>query len=133
MAKKAKARAVDPRENELLDAVFADPSDDAARLVYADWLSERGDKRGEFIQIQVERQRGTPRWLKYMKRESELQQRYSRLWVESVRPFVEKNGAGWVWSRGFLWFVRVKGEAFVKGAEAFLSASPDLEVSLHDG
>lgn len=39
-------------EAELLAAVYADPDSDDARLVYADWLSERGDPRGELIQLQ---------------------------------------------------------------------------------
>jgi uncharacterized protein (TIGR02996 family) len=38
--------------HELLRAVLSAPDDDAARLVYADWLSERGDPRGELIQTQ---------------------------------------------------------------------------------
>lgn len=30
------------------------PHEDAPRLVYADWLEERGDERGEFIRVQIE-------------------------------------------------------------------------------
>lgn len=37
-----------------LAAVVAAPADDLPRLVYADWLDERGDPRGEFIRVQVE-------------------------------------------------------------------------------
>ena len=42
----------DSIERGLRTAIFANPDDDAPRLVYADWLLERGDPRGEFIQIQ---------------------------------------------------------------------------------
>ena len=38
-------------EHDLLAAVVADPTDDAARLVYADYLMERGDPRGERIRL----------------------------------------------------------------------------------
>ena len=38
----------------LLRTIITDPSDVFARLVYADWLEERGDPRGEFIRIQCE-------------------------------------------------------------------------------
>ncbi|MFT3697734.1 MAG: TIGR02996 domain-containing protein [Kofleriaceae bacterium] len=38
----------------LLDEVLANPHSDAPRRVYADWLSERGDPRGEFIATQCE-------------------------------------------------------------------------------
>ncbi len=35
-----------------LEAICENPDDDVPRLVYADWLEERGDPRGEFIRIQ---------------------------------------------------------------------------------
>lgn len=39
----------------LLAAILADPGDDTARLVFADWLEENGQrKRAEFIRVQVE-------------------------------------------------------------------------------
>jgi uncharacterized protein (TIGR02996 family) len=41
------------RLNPLLAAIIADPDDDRPRLVYADWLLDRGDVRGELIQLQV--------------------------------------------------------------------------------
>ncbi|MEK6235193.1 MAG: TIGR02996 domain-containing protein [Planctomycetales bacterium] len=34
--------------------ITAHPDDDAPKLVYADWLEERGDKRAEFIRLVVE-------------------------------------------------------------------------------
>lgn len=36
-------------EQGFLDALRDDPSDDTTRLVYADWLEERADPRGEFL------------------------------------------------------------------------------------
>ena len=48
-------------EHDLLQAVYTAPDDDAPRLVYADWLEERGDPRAEFIRAQVERAM-TPEW-----------------------------------------------------------------------
>jgi uncharacterized protein (TIGR02996 family) len=43
-----------PRDDEsaLREAIRRSPDDDAPRLVYADWLSERGDPRGELIALQ---------------------------------------------------------------------------------
>lgn len=37
-----------------LQAIIEHPDDDGARLVYADWLEERGDPRGAFIRVQCE-------------------------------------------------------------------------------
>src|SRR5688572_21891418 len=44
-----------PRNAELYAAVLANPDDDAPRLVYADWLTERGDPWGELIAVQIAR------------------------------------------------------------------------------
>jgi uncharacterized protein (TIGR02996 family) len=41
-----------------LAAVLADPADDVPRMAYADWLTERGDPRGEFVAVQLELARG---------------------------------------------------------------------------
>lgn len=61
----AKARVATPRApaksrdgEALLAAICAAPDDDAPRLAYADWLTEHGDPRGEFIVLQIARARG---------------------------------------------------------------------------
>jgi uncharacterized protein (TIGR02996 family) len=41
--------AVHPGEAEMLVAVLANLTDDLPKLVYADWLEERGDPRGVFL------------------------------------------------------------------------------------
>lgn len=55
---RGEARARGAREEELLAAVFAAPDDDSPRLVYADALLERGELRGELIQLQIARAAG---------------------------------------------------------------------------
>jgi uncharacterized protein (TIGR02996 family) len=42
-------------DDDALAAVYANPDDDGARLVFADLLTERGDVRGEFIGLQIGR------------------------------------------------------------------------------
>lgn len=44
---------LDPDERPFFDAVLADPDDATARLVYADWLEERGDERAEFLRLEL--------------------------------------------------------------------------------
>ena len=39
-------------DDAFLQAIIECPDDDAPRLIYADWLDERGDPRGEFIRVQ---------------------------------------------------------------------------------
>jgi uncharacterized protein (TIGR02996 family) len=41
-------------EQAFLDHLKADPSDDVTRLVYADWLEERGDPRGAWLRAEHE-------------------------------------------------------------------------------
>ena len=45
-------------QQQLLEAIYCTPEDDAPRRVYADWLMARGDPRGEFIGLQLDRSRG---------------------------------------------------------------------------
>src|SRR5262249_30751998 len=39
-------------EQAFLEALGANPNDDVTRLVYADWLEERGDLRAEFPRVE---------------------------------------------------------------------------------
>jgi len=41
-------------DRDFLRAILADPVDNALRLVYADWLEERGDPRAEYLRLQAE-------------------------------------------------------------------------------
>jgi len=41
-------------DRDFMAAIIANPADDAPRLVYADWLEEHDDPRGEFIRVQIE-------------------------------------------------------------------------------
>jgi uncharacterized protein (TIGR02996 family) len=40
-----------PDELAFVRAILADPADSLPRLVYADWLEDRGDPRGEFLRL----------------------------------------------------------------------------------
>jgi uncharacterized protein (TIGR02996 family) len=40
-------------EDAFIRAILAAPEDPAPRLVYADWLEERGDPRGEYLRLTV--------------------------------------------------------------------------------
>lgn len=44
----------DAGKASLLDAIWAERDADEPRRVYADWLQQRGDPRGEFIALQLE-------------------------------------------------------------------------------
>jgi uncharacterized protein (TIGR02996 family) len=48
-------------DEPFLRAIDAAPDDDTPRLVYADWLDERGDPRAAYVRAEVERHRLKPR------------------------------------------------------------------------
>jgi uncharacterized protein (TIGR02996 family) len=67
---------------ELCEEVLAHPHSDDPRRVYADWLSERGDPRGEFIAVQCELARAFDPEL--AERERQLLAEYGPRWVEEL-------------------------------------------------
>ena len=82
----------------LLQAVYEAPDDDSKRLVYADWLSEQGDPRGEFIVLQLKRRQGTaPKGS--ATRERELLTEHWRNWLGGL-SYLPRKGLGF--EGGFL-------------------------------
>ena len=96
-APKAKASG-GPRSSlgELLAAIYANPSDDGARAVYADALQEAGDPRGELIALQLQRERTKQQ----IARERALLKAHEREWIGGIAPVVNKGGTEF--ARGFL-------------------------------
>lgn len=85
------------RGEALLRAVYENLDDDGVRRVYADWLVEQGDPRGELIALQVARAtKAMP--LEAERREVELLWKYGRAWLA---PFAKQIGA-FRYERGFL-------------------------------
>lgn len=72
-----------PGEQELLNEILVNP-DDAARLVYADWLEEQGDERAAYLRIEVELHR-VPNG---MRRSRELR--------EELRRIGRRINKGWI-------------------------------------
>jgi uncharacterized protein (TIGR02996 family) len=86
---------VDAREEQLLCAIRETPDDDAARLVYADYLTERGDLRGELIAVQcaLSRHDGQPPPFALVEREREL--------LQDLAPYLRSFDVGTPLVRGF--------------------------------
>jgi uncharacterized protein (TIGR02996 family) len=98
-------RAPHPDSVQLFAAIYAEPEDDAARLVLADELQGRGDPRGEFIALQLARGRGGTR----SKRERELLAAAGRDWLGALDPVIAKTGI--VFERGFLTACAIRDNA----------------------
>ena len=78
--------AADRPGAELLAAIRAAPGDDRPRLVYADWLQERGDPRGEFIALQLASAgaRSSERDARAQRRELVLLRDHVRSWLGPI-------------------------------------------------
>lgn len=110
------------RNDALHAAVLAAPDDDVPRLVYADWLTEHGDPRGELIAIQIARAKQDA---------PELEAREKELWAA--------HGTGWhapfsgmriQWRRGFVESISIHQEDTAKLGAAIADACVrDLELS----
>ena len=109
---------------KLLDAVLAAPDDDAPRLVYADWLLERGDPRGEFIQLQCQiaaaKDRYAPEIEALKKRAKKLQKAHQRTWAAALREHVY----AYTWRRGFVEAVTGKAAKLLPALPKIFAAMP---------
>lgn len=88
-------------DDAFLQAILENPDDDFPRLVYADWLEERGDPRGEFIRLQCQIANlpaGDPRRPELEGRERDLLGRHEDSWVGRIRDWV----VAWCFRRGML-------------------------------
>lgn len=56
-------------DQELLQVILEDPENDTPRLIYADWLDDQGDPRGEFyplpvrINLSINIKQKNPNWI----------------------------------------------------------------------
>ena len=118
-------------EREFVEAISRAPDDDAPRLVYADWLEERGDPRGEFIRTQCElaTRACTPsRQAELRQREAELVAEFGSVWFE---PF-EKCKAKAVFRRGLIEAITISAAGFIEHAERLLALAPIRNLAITD-
>jgi uncharacterized protein (TIGR02996 family) len=110
----------DLRAEELLAAVLADPDDVGARLVYADFLMERGDPRGELIQVQCKLAEAGARDAKLERREKRLLEKHGARWVSPFGLWFEKVA----WRRGFVESVVVNARVLPAALRETLRHTP---------
>ena len=123
-----------PAEAPLLEAIYAAPERDEPRLVYADWLLEQQNPRGELIRLQVEQARLLWRSAGWTR----LQPRIGALWDPNFRSWIPEvkvsDRCQWIFTRGFATGIHTSAAAFAEALEAIFSAAPLLdEVELDFG
>ncbi len=77
-------------ERKLVDAILEKPEDDGPRLVYADWLMQRGNPRGELVILQCEAAHGELSAQK-AKRLQELQKLHPRALLGPAAHLIYQN------------------------------------------
>ncbi|MFO0554335.1 MAG: hypothetical protein U0271_38495 [Polyangiaceae bacterium] len=72
--------------------IHASPEDRSLRAVLGDWSSERGDPRGELIQLQMSRADGRAATPSALKREAKLLLEHGRAWAGPLDGMFEAEG-----------------------------------------
>jgi uncharacterized protein (TIGR02996 family) len=116
-------------DDAFLKAIIDTPEDDTPRLVYADFLDERGDPRGEFIRVQCELARlpdDDPRRLELEARERGLLKEHKEEWVGPMLRLL--GGSELVahveFRRGFVWGLTIGASDFLLRAENLFRGTP---------
>jgi uncharacterized protein (TIGR02996 family) len=120
---------MDSQEEMLLAEIVENPDDDMPRLIYADWLEERGDPRAEFIRVQCELV--NPGSQVPM---SELQRTERRLIAAHRAEWLDQLGMPLMWydfRRGFVEDAVVRAAAFIWQQGRLLEVSPIRHLRIH--
>src|SRR4051794_39166309 len=74
-----------PEIGAFLSSIHANPSDDTHRLVFADWLDEHDDPRGEYIRLScatdVMDNMEDPAWSALFRRKTEWERQWQDQWL----------------------------------------------------
>jgi uncharacterized protein (TIGR02996 family) len=138
-------------EEALFQAILDNPDDEALRLVYADFLEERGDPRAEFIRVQcglAHLDAADPRRTELEAREGFLLAAHRREWDRPLHQILaDANTAlggpigiqrrspgsfvvGWDYLRGFVEVIRAHGQAFLQFANTLFQLGPLQHVKI---
>jgi uncharacterized protein (TIGR02996 family) len=115
-------------------SILESPDDDAPRLVYADWLDERGESdRAEFIRLQVRLARTDQADPDHRALKSVVDQISQAHHVEWVNQLPQFEDVHWeIFDRGFISTVRFDNpDAYFASAKKVFTAAPIREVRLH--
>src|SRR5262245_58438359 len=121
-------------EQSFLDAIRAEPDDDTARLVYADWLTEHGRAdRAAFIRTEIELARTPPdsgsaerRRAVLFTRRAELLKRHKTAWLAPFAPFAKEES----FVRGFVQSLELPANIFLERAEKWFALTPLTRVKI---
>jgi uncharacterized protein (TIGR02996 family) len=115
-----------------VQAILDDPDDGSLRLIYADWLEERGDPRGEFIRVQYAlagMDVDDPRRPPLEARERMLLLQHGSRWAGHLAKLVEH----FAFARGFVENVTLDVQGFLECGPELFRLAPVQTVRLSSG
>ena len=114
-----------------LQRIRAYPDEDTPRLIFADWLDEEGDPRGQFIRVQLALAAlpvDDPDRARLVVAERDLLAAHRDEWEAPFRGLA----TGCEFVRGFVETVKVEAKQFLRSAHEIFAASPVRHVHLLD-
>jgi uncharacterized protein (TIGR02996 family) len=131
----------------LLDAVIANPEADEPRVVYADYLQERGDVRGEFIALQLQLHRLAPLDAGRAALEIRVQallKKHQSKWTQAFkgdlrvmdiegRRYASTVPTKWNFERGFIQSARLGAASFHELSAILFSTEPISRIHFTGG
>ncbi len=113
-------------------SILEDPDDDLRRLVYADWLDDQMDPRGQFIRLQIEAAKiddiGAPEHAGLVEAINSLSASYDHLWIGELVN-VSKEVKLWdvTFERGMLEKVYFPASQYGQYAELIQRSCPTMQ------
>jgi uncharacterized protein (TIGR02996 family) len=110
-------------DEAFLNAIIEDPDSNVPRLLFADWLEERGDPRGEFIRLQIAISRaeaGDEQLAEMQRREEEMLTTHRRAWLGPLHSLAYS----WTFKRGFPEEACLPAEHFLNCVETLFRLTP---------
>ena len=122
-----------PSDKELafLSQIRERPDDDGPRLIFADFLDEYGDPRGQFIRIQCALDRlamDDPRRPVLEQQEKDFLDRHEKRWTEGLEGLM----VGCTYRRGLIESITVNSAAFLDRGKEIFSYGPIRRVRFSD-
>lgn len=117
-------------EDAFLCDILAHPDDDSPRLIYADWLDERNDPRGEFIRIEcalAQLSDEDPQRWPLEEREQELLREHQTKWLPK-----NCDALSFLFRRGFVERVEMLPEQFLASADRLFDQAPIRHLHLRE-
>ena len=119
-------------EKDFIAEIVANPDSVAPRLIYADWLSEQGDPRGEFIQVECqldELDLRDPKRIDLEYRQRALLAQYRLAWSKTLRQ--ETSARSCTYRRGLIEQMGLSAERFIRQHEEIFACTPLRGVRLY--